>query len=71
MTEPDESAEQPEAGAPWPADPEMSDADVAEQQREVVEEPAPVFTPEFPFEADPADAADQQRIVTGLDDEFR
>ena len=69
MSEPDESVEQVVAAFPWPADPEMSDADVADQQREVVEEPPPVFTPDVPLEADPADAADQQRIVTGLDDE--
>jgi hypothetical protein len=48
--------------------PEAPDADVAEQQRDVVPQ-EPVETPVTPFEADPADALDQQREVP-LDDEF-
>lgn len=71
MNEPDESVRQPEARVPWPAAPEVSDADVADQRREVTEDPPPVFTPDLPLEADPADAVDQQRVVTGLDEDFR
>lgn len=63
---PDESVRQR-----WPATPEMSDADVADQRREVAEDPPPVLTADLPLEADPADAVDQQRVVTGLDEEFR
>jgi hypothetical protein len=50
--------------------PEAPDADVAEQQQEVVPEEEPVETPVTPIEADPADALDQQREVP-LDDEDR
>ena len=49
--------------------PEAPDADVAEQQQEVVPQ-EPVETPVTPIEADPADALDQQREVP-LDDEDR
>lgn len=49
--------------------PEAPDADVAEQQREVVPQ-EPVETPVTPIEADPVDAFEQQQEVP-LDDEDR
>ncbi|WP_169730972.1 hypothetical protein [Lentzea kentuckyensis] len=49
--------------------PEAPDADVAEQQLDVVPQ-ASVETPVVPIEADPADALDQQREVP-VDDEDR
>ncbi|MGW4207633.1 hypothetical protein ACWEIJ_06565 [Lentzea sp. NPDC004789] len=47
--------------------PEAPDADVQEQQREIVPQ-EPIETPDVPFEANEADAVEQQREVP-LDDE--
>jgi hypothetical protein len=50
--------------------PEAPDADVQEQQQEVVPQEAPPETPRTPLEANEADAYEQQQEVP-LDDEDR
>ncbi|HET6500404.1 MAG TPA: hypothetical protein VFG87_06530 [Amycolatopsis sp.] len=55
-----------------PVDLEAPGADVAEQQRQVSEDPEPpaAATSGLRWDADPADVTEQQRTVTDLDDEF-
>ncbi|GAB1821370.1 hypothetical protein [Herbidospora sp. RD11066] len=51
---------------------EAPEADVAEQNRAVAEEPEEDAWPEdLPLEADPADAADQKRTYDDDEDDYR
>jgi hypothetical protein len=60
-------------GQPDDADIEAPEADVAEQQAEVVpDEPRDSTTPdEVPLDADPADVSEQGREVGYDDDDYR
>ncbi|AQZ71294.1 unnamed protein product [[Actinomadura] parvosata subsp. kistnae] len=49
---------------------ETPEADAAEQQREVLQSVGRLRR-EVPFDADPADAADQDRVVDLDDDDYR
>lgn len=74
MTDPSQSVrEAVEEKSQWPADPEAPPADVAEQRQVVADdgEAPSSLDPDLPMEADPADAVDQQRIVTHADEEFQ
>jgi hypothetical protein len=55
-----------------PVDLEAPGADVAEQRREVREDPEPpaATSSGLRWDADPADVTEQHRIVTDLDEEF-
>ncbi|MEU8323037.1 hypothetical protein AB0C33_32140 [Nonomuraea sp. NPDC048881] len=50
--------------------PETPEADAAEQHREIRQEAAQERR-ELPLDADPADAADQDRVVDYDDDDYR
>lgn len=50
--------------------PETPEADAAEQHREIRQETAGARR-EVPLDADPADAADQDRVVDYDDDDYR
>lgn len=63
-----------EEETPWAVDSEAPEPDTAEQRQEATGRPGAAGTtpvPQVPLEADPADAIDQQRVVTDLDEEFR
>ncbi|MFC4012214.1 hypothetical protein ACFOY2_33620 [Nonomuraea purpurea] len=49
---------------------ETPEADAAEQHREISQNATP-FRREVPLDVDPADAADQDRVVDLDDDEYR